>query len=735
MTTSSLPSGAVSLNVDDYDAGRYARSRTLQSAGFRVLEAGTGGDALRLVQETLPDLVLLDISLPDLDGREVCRRLREDPRTVALPVLQISSVYTGEQARISGLEAGGDAFLPGDVGGSELIATVRALLRMRQARESAQPGAVPSGELLETLREPIVQLDAEGRCAYLNPAAEELLGRARGTLLGRVAGEALPEFFTPIALQELGRVLHGGQTVRYEQWDRARDRWLAVRAAPATGGMIVRFDDITAQRREREALERFRFAAELARDLIFYADEQGRCVYANPAAARARGYTREELLRLSVPDVDFYYNAERYRQLMEQSRLDPVPPFESRLRRRNGSAIPVEVSLSRVTFAGRPHLCAITRDLTERLDAESALRISEEHLRLALEAGRIGTWEIDEWAEHAVIDPIECDLLGLPAGTQHVPVEQALSLVHPEDREWLRQVVQDARAAGGEYAVEFRMLLADGSVRWLATRARWQRNGDGAPARLYGVNFDVTERHRAAEALEEIVRQKDQFLSVLSHELRNPLSAIVGANHLLLQQPSLEQSARLAARIDRQARHLTRLVDDLLDVARIGQGKLELRRERVLLKTIVNGALEAVQPMIDERGHRVTVELPAEPVELDADPARLQQVIANLLSNAARYTEPRGQIQVSVETDADRREARLRVRDSGIGISAETLARIWEVFVQGDGVRPRSSGGLGIGLHLVRALVLQHGGHVEARSEGPGHGSEFVVRLPLPPAG
>ena len=251
--------------------------------------------------------------------------------------------------------------------------------------------------------------------------------------------------------------------------------------------------------------------------------------------------------------------------------------------------------------------------------------------------------------------------------------------------------------------------------------------------------IDITDRSRLeqktkeqSEALADLHRRKDEFLAMLSHELRNPLAAICNAGHLLRLQKEenpLQQRARLI--IERQAAQLTHLVDDLLEISRITTGRVQLRQERIAVGGIVERAVEAVQPVIDEQKHELTVSVPSETIWLHADPARLEQVVGNVLTNAAKYTRKGGHIWLTVQQEGD--ECVMRVRDTGVGIAPELLPHIFDLFTQADRSLDRSQGGLGIGLALVHRLVELHHGRVEVHST-LGHGSEFVVRLPVLPS-
>jgi PAS domain S-box-containing protein len=306
-------------------------------------------------------------------------------------------------------------------------------------------------------------------------------------------------------------------------------------------------------------------------------------------------------------------------------------------------------------------------------------------------------------------------------------------VLHPEDRERSRAAWLQALASGSSYEVEYRIRRHDGVYRWHVGRALPMRDDAGRVVRWYGTCADIHDRKRLeqelrlqAEELSRADRRKDEFLAVLAHELRGPLAPLRNALEVLRlrgHDPGTVSMARDLA--DRQVRQLSRLVDDLLDVSRIARGKLPLKKERVNAAWLVAQAVEAVRPLLEVRNHQLNVLLPPAPVELEADPARLVQVLTNLLTNAAKYTEPGGSVWISAERDRD--DVLLRVRDTGVGLPADLVPRLFELFVQAE---PGSQGGLGIGLHLVRGLVEMHGGTVLAFSEGPGEGSEFVVRLP-----
>jgi PAS domain S-box-containing protein len=256
------------------------------------------------------------------------------------------------------------------------------------------------------------------------------------------------------------------------------------------------------------------------------------------------------------------------------------------------------------------------------------------------------------------------------------------------------------------------------------------RDVEGKPYAICGIATDITDLKKAEEALREADRRKDEFLAMLAHELRNPLAPVRNALHILgvrgLDEATVDRARQM---MERQVEQLVRLVDDLLDVSRIMRGKIVLRKEPVPVAAVIVRAVETAQPVIDAQGHELNVSLPPQSLLIEGDLIRLSQVVGNLLTNAAKYTEKAGRIWLTAE--GERQDVMIRVQDTGIGIPPELLPKVFDLFMQSERALDRSQGGLGIGLTLVKRLVEMHSGSVTAFSEGPGKGSTFTIRLPL----
>jgi two-component system CheB/CheR fusion protein len=373
-------------------------------------------------------------------------------------------------------------------------------------------------------------------------------------------------------------------------------------------------------------------------------------------------------------------------------------------------------------------------DLSEAKQVERQLRESEERLSFAVEAAGLGTWELDpasgrlQWSARCREQfGISCD--------HTTEASTFYRTLHPGDVERVRAAAQAALDPRGDgtYEDEYRVVRPDGGERWISARGRARFalvGGVRRPVRFSGTTLDVTERKRADAALRESDQHKSEFLALLSHELRNPLAPIRNGIALLERvPPGSEQAARARAVIERQTAHLVRLVDDLLDVTRIGRGKVVLHAQRLDGREVVRWTAEDLLSMFEERGVALRLSLPAAPVWLHADPTRLAQIVGNLLQNAVKFTPRGGAADLSLS--AVDGHAELRVRDDGHGIPPGLLDQLFEPFMQAERSLARTQGGLGLGLALVKGLAELHGGSARAHSEGPDRGAEFVVTLPL----
>jgi PAS domain S-box-containing protein len=483
------------LNVDDNDGARYAKTRILQSAGFQVIEATNGTDALATVKRGGVALVLLDVKLPDINGIEVCRRIKADADSALVLVLQTSAALTGRADKIRGLEGGADNYLAAPIEADELIANVNALLRMRQTQSAL-----------------------------------------------------------------------------------------------------------------RDSEERFRQLTDNIEDVFWM---------------------------FSVPERALEYVSPAYATIWGR---DPA------------------------SLEGAP-----------------------------------GSW---------------------------------LEAVHMDDRAHVARLWEALRTEP-HYEAEFRVMLPDGSQRWVRDRLFPVRDARDEVYRVARVTSDISRRKEMEALLRAADVNKNEFLATLAHELRNPLSPIRNAAALLgaTGAGAAERQARAREVITRQVDHLAHLVDDLLDVARISEGKIVLRHEEVDMKGVIAQALETAGPLIAAREHSLEVVEPSQQVWVMGDPVRLAQSMGNLLHNAAKFTPKGGHIRVTVELDGE--HVRISVRDDGIGIAEDNLVRIFGMFAQAAVPPDRAPEGLGIGLSLVSRLLEMHGGRLSATSPGIGLGSTFTVELPV----
>ncbi|OFX19353.1 MAG: hypothetical protein A2V77_19160 [Anaeromyxobacter sp. RBG_16_69_14] len=461
---------------------------------------------------------------------------------------------------------------------------------------------------------------------------------------------------------------------------------------------------------------------------------------ANPAACRMLGYGEEELRDGSRRGMDALEPIAR--ALAAGACRVETERSEALLRRSDGSTLPVLI----ITMGSLPstdaaqQICVLLRDRSGEAGLAITPGTAEGTSGKPRETGPTHewveslpaiAWRTDENAQIIQRNRHWFEFTG--RSLESASGTDWLEVVHPDDRPRVMEAVKATVCAGGALESEFRVRRADGVYRWFLGRALPTRDSQGRITGWMGLGTDIEDRKRAEQALREADQRKNEFLGVLSHELRNPLAPIRNAIHILDRAPEgSDQASRAKAVIERQTNQLSRLVDDLLDVTRISRGKVQLRRSRVELTYLLRQVVEDHRPVFASRNVALSLSCDGRPHWIDADATRIEQAIGNLLHNAAKFTKAGGHVVVRVGQDGPSRVA-VHVTDDGVGIAPDMLSHIFEPFTQADDSLHRGHGGLGLGLALAKGLIEMHGGRVEARSLGLGKGAEFTVSLPLLP--
>ena len=483
---------------------------------------------------------------------------------------------------------------------------------------------------------------------------------------------------------------------------------------------------------DHDAAEEFRALADAAPAILWETDENGACTFITRGWTDLTGQPGPEVLGSGWIEALHPDDREEARRTLLEANADHSA-FQMEYRIRDG-----EGGYRWATAVGRPRFDASGRfvgyagstvDVDALKRAENELAESERRMRLAAEVARVGTFEWNMQTNVNMWTPELEKIYGLPAGSFEGTYEAWRACVHPDDIDLAERSVREALETGS-FGAEWRIIRPDGQIRWIEARAWIFRDDDGRPLKMIGVNFDITDRKLAEDALRDAARRKDQFLAVLAHELRNPLAPIRNAAAVLagVGPGDREVFDRTTAMIERQVAHLARLTDDLLDVSRVALGKVRLEKERLELGVVVREAIEDYRPYLESvSGVRLETDLPETPVWVDGDRVRISQAIGNLLHNAGKFTDAGDAVEVLLAVEGD--SVRITVRDSGVGMSGELIDRLFEPFSQDDD-QARNPGGLGLGLALVRGLAELHGGSATASSAGPRRGSEFTLRLP-----
>jgi PAS domain S-box-containing protein len=535
-----------------------------------------------------------------------------------------------------------------------------------------------------------------------------------------------------------------------------QERWISSRAETEydDAGAAVRHFGVATDITERKKAELHTLQnAELFSSLIeqapigtYVVDAQLRLRQINPVARPAFSGIEPLIGRSLEGVVEILWGGEvgagilaRFRHTLETGERYISPRF-AQVRNDRGNEEAYEWEIQRVVLPeGGYGVVCYFNDVTPRYRAERALVESEERVRLATAATGVGIWEWNVITNTVWWDEPMFHIYGIPPRPDGmVQYEDWSHAVLTEDLAENLKILEETVSKGGSSVRSFRIRRrSDGAVRHVECVETTRVNAQGQVEWVVGTDLDVTERRLAAEALvanakqlTEADRRKDEFLAMLAHELRNPLAPMRNMTEVLKTATlNEEEKQNSLAILTRQLGNMSRMIDDLLDAARITQGKIELRKKVVALEEMVKAAVSLAQADGMKRGQEVLLQLPDEAVYLDADPTRIEQVLGNLLNNARKYSDDGSPIKVRVERDGS--EVVISVSDRGVGIDAQLLPRIFELFVQESRTLERERGGLGIGLTLAERLVRLHGGSIEAKSAGAGQGAEFSVRLPM----
>jgi PAS domain S-box-containing protein len=634
------PSRASILMVDDQPARLLTYEALLAGLPVTCVRALSGKEALEKLLTQSFALILLDVQMPEMDGFEVARLIRQHPRHELTPIIFVTGVSFNEFDQLKGYQVGAVDYLS--------VPVVPEIFRSKIA----------------VLTELHRRQDEFSQLAHGQDAAD-------------------------IAKREV------------------RASADAVETARRTRAIFEHPSDMTL------VLEAERDASGAIQDWV-YCD-------ANRMALSILNHTRESLLGRRVSEI---VPARAKTAIANCTRV-----LET------GETVRYELH-----FGGRDHLVTIFRigvdcvastalDITDRKHLERELRASEARYQTLIEHAPVAVAHTAIDGKFQYINSAFCKLVGYSA--EELKGKTWQDITHPDDQaeEW----TLGARAIMGEighYTTERRVVCKDGSDVWVTLFGNFVFDSNQQAIQRVNVAIDITTRKQALEQLKESDRRKDEFLALLAHELRNPIAPILNVAHVMSRSLTKNDPHHpLVGIVQRQTVHLSRLLDDLLDVARITQGRLELRREWVLLSHCVETAIETVNPAIRERGHRLVVAPIDESPQIHVDPVRIAQAIANLLSNATKFSPPGETILLKQLLEGE--TAVIQVCDNGIGIAPEYLARIFELFTQSERITDRSRGGLGLGLALAKNLIEMHGGTVTASSEGLGKGSLFEIRLPL----
>lgn len=579
-------------------------------------------------------------------------------------------------------------------------------------------------------------MDAQGVIRWANQAELDMLGYPAEEYIGRsittfhVDKERAEDLVLRLAE---GEIVHDFPVRLLCKNGATLDAMISARAAESNGMLhLLQFTRVTSNYELGEQSQAMLAAIVAASDdAIVSKSLEGVIRSWNAGAERLLGYSEEEMIGRSIHTIIPPELREEENNILAKIRAgERIEHFETVRLAKNGRRVELSLTVSPIIDARGNIVGAskVARDISAQKRAARALKASEERFRLMADAAPVLIWMTDTEDRATWFNRRWLDFTG-QSMDESIRNGGWTAGLHPDERQQVLQNFRQHCKAHEHYTMEHRLRRADGEYRWLLVNALPLQYDDVFSGYI-GSCVDITDRKQAEETLRLEDRRKTEFIATLAHELRNPLAPIRNALEILnIAEYEPELWSRSRDIIERQLSHMVRLVDDLLNISRINQDKLALRTERVELAPLIEQALETVQSFAEQQGHKIEVRGADQAVTLQADPVRLTQILSNLLSNACKFTPAGGDITLSVLPRGD--DVFISVKDTGVGLAANEIHRIFDLFQQSEKSKAHSPGGLGIGLTLAKRLVEMHGGNISVSSPGLGQGTTFTINLPV----
>ena len=767
------------LIVDDDPLTLQATTLVLDQAGYRTSQSITGLGCLQLIPDQKPNLILLDVNLPDISGFEVCRQIKSDPTLSGCFVVLISGMHTDTQSHAAALKYGADGYIVRPVRNQELIARVQTLLHLQQTQQALRKSESDMREVLENTLDAAYKRNLKTNgYEYLSPVITRLSGYTPQEFSNLPLADVIA-MMHPDDLAEVERILGvansrpGGLPYQVEyrlrnkegQYRWFQDRFTFMRDPDGQPAFLIgSLADITERKETEDALreseKKFSKAFQHTPTLFSISSVQdGKYIDVNDAFLRVSGYSRDEVIGKTSIEIGWITSEDRKNLIEKIKETGRIETLELVVHTKNGRSVPCLYQGELISYQGSTRLLSIAQDISDIKVKEKALLDATllnneiiqsaqegiivydrnlryvvwnsymEHLTSTPASQVIGTHPLETFPFLTGTGVIE-QLQGALAGGPAITIDYPFNPPEGNHANWTAETTSPLRNAEGDI-IGVLVMVTD-----ISTRKLWEE-------KIQLLNNDLEKRVQERTAalqhanleLARASRMKDEFLASMSHELRTPLTGILGLSESLIMNTYgdlSQQHLRILKLIEGSGRHLLELINDILDLSKIEAGKFDLELAPSYLTMICHACIQMTRGMAQKKNQQIGLSINVETIVLHADARRIKQILVNLISNAIKFTPEGGKLGLEVFGDAPNHNVQITVWDNGIGIKTEDLPRLFQPFTQLDSSLSRNYQGTGLGLSLVQRLTAMHGGHVEVKST-PGQGSRFTIVLPWDP--